>query len=163
MHRLGLIAIPLLLACRPPGETPEGRGTACGIVAVAGPTLLLEQFTRPGQTLSQAPPSPPASLPVRLAAGAAFRAVVSLGADGWLVGVEGTLPPTPVPEFGVLVVDRASGPRGVVLYEGDPIRGAPVIGSIATLHATLPLLGLELNFQEFDVPACPFFPDSLRR
>lgn len=159
MNRFFPVLLLVTLACA--GE-PRGT-TACGIVALAVPTLLLDQFRVEGRVLSVAPDFPPAVLPVRISAGPALRGVVSDPGTGLIVGVDGPLPPGAPSGFGVLVVDRVEGVRGVVLYEGPPIRGAPVIGQVATSLASIPLIGLELPFAEFDQAACPFFPDSLRR
>lgn len=159
MSRFVPVLFLTVLAC---GGEPRGT-PACGIAALAAPTLLLDQFRVEGRVLSVAPDFPPAVLPVRISAGPALRGVVSNPGTGWIVGVDGPLPPGPPPGFGVLVVDRIEGPRGVVLYEGQPIRGAPVIGQVATSRASIPLIGLEIPFAEFDQVACPFFPDSLRR
>lgn len=141
----------------------SGGATACGITAMAGPALLLDQFNTAGATLGVPPRDLPGVLPVRLATGPAFRAVVARSDSGWLAGVDGTLPARPVPGFGVLVMDRSEGPRGILLYEGVPIRGAPVLGSVATSQATLPLIGIEVRLADFENPNCPVFPDSLRR
>ncbi len=142
--------------------TPSGGRAACGIVAVAGPTMLLDQFSVPGQTLGRAPAAAPAGLPLRFAAGIARRGIISTTDSGWLVGVAGSIPEETPVGFGVLIVDRVLGARGVLLYDGAPVRGAPVIGTVATATASVPLLGLEVAFDEFNQDACPFFPDSLR-
>lgn len=159
MSRFVPVIFLALLAC---GGEPRGS-TSCGIAALAAPTLLLDQFRVEGRVLGVAPNSPPAVLPVRISAGPALRGVVSDPGTGWIVGVDGPLPPGEPPGFGVLVVDLIEGARGVVLYEGPPIRGAPIIGQVATSRASIPLIGLEIPFAEFDQAACPFFPDSLRR
>ncbi len=159
MSRFVPVLLLAVLAC---GGEPRGT-TACGIASLAAPTMLLDQFRVEGRVLAIAPNFPPAVLPVRISAGPALRGVVSDPGTGWIVGVDGPLPPGAPPGFGILVVDVVEGPRGVVLYEGQPIRGAPVIGQVATSRASIPLIGLELPFAEFDQVACPFFPDSLRR
>ena len=68
---LPLAALLIGLGC---GSKNSGN-YACGMYAVAGQSLLLEEFTRPGKTLSAPPTDLPATLPVRLALGPAFRAV----------------------------------------------------------------------------------------
>lgn len=145
------------------GCGPGRRDTGCGIAALAGPGLLLDEFTRPGRTLGQIPERMPETLVVRFAAGDAFRGVVGRSDSGWIVGVEGEVPELPDPGFGVLLADAESGPQGVVVFEGPPIPGAPVLGVVHARAANLPLLGLRVAAAGFQDPRCPLFPDSLAR
>ncbi len=98
------------------------------MAALAGATNLLEQFTIPNQTLA----APPAALPertvVRVVADGAFPAVVGRTDSTLVVGMEGNPPPSTRPGFGVLVVDTQDRVIGVMVYEGDPIPGAPEAG-----------------------------------
>jgi hypothetical protein len=80
-----------------------------------------------------------------------------------VIGVEGTLPPTAKPAYGVLVVDRSEKARGVMLYEGSPIEGAPQIGTVTVGGATVPLLGIQVDPARIEDPHCPLFPDSVIR
>jgi hypothetical protein len=153
---IGPILLLLLVACGG-GE----RKTRCGIAALAGPGMLLEEFTRPGHTLGSAPEKMPEVLAVRFAAAEAFRGLVGRTDSGWVVGIEGTLPAKSRPGFGVLVVDPVLGPRGVVVYEGPPIPGAPVLGRVNLGATEVPLIGLRAAPAAFEEPTCPLFPDSL--
>lgn len=153
----------LILAVLTAGCGVSDRSTRCGIAALAAPGLLLDEFTRPGRTLASAPATLPPVLPVRLAAGAAFRGLVGRTDTSWVVGVEGEPPPGTRLGFGVLLVDPASGPQGIVLYEGPPIPGAPILGQITVGTETVPLLGLGVPATGFQDARCPLFPDSLRR
>jgi hypothetical protein len=159
MTRLGSI---LLLAALS-GCGVSGRGTRCGIAALAGPTLLLEEFTKAGTTLTAVPESMPPSLVVRLVAGEAQRAIVGRTDTGWIIGVDGPLPSTGKPGFGVLLVDRLAGPQGVLIYDGLPIPGAPLLGSVNLGTIDLPLIGLTTQTAGFQDGRCPFFPDSLKQ
>jgi hypothetical protein len=153
-----LTLLALLVGCG-----SAGRDTGCGIAALAGPGLLLDEFNRPGRTLREGPEGMPETLVVRFAAGDAFRAVVGRSDSGWIVGVEGEIPPPPSPGFGVLVVDPATGPSGVVVFDGPPIPGAPILGTVNAGAANLPLLGLQVPAAGFQAARCPLFPDSLLR
>ncbi|MFN0178891.1 MAG: hypothetical protein ACKVZ0_08825 [Gemmatimonadales bacterium] len=153
----------ILLAAALTGCGVTGRGTRCGITALAGPTLLLEEFTKPGTTLAAVPDGMPPSLVVRLVAGEAQRAVVGRTDTGWIIGVDGPLPSTGKPGFGVLLVDRVAGPQGVLIYDGLPIPGAPLLGSVNLGTADIPLIGLTTQTAGFQDGRCPFFPDSLRQ
>jgi hypothetical protein len=98
----------------------------------------------------------------RVAAGPAFEAVVGRTPDSaWVIGIDGTLPQTIKPGFAVLVLDKAGRARGVMVYESEPIRGAPVIGKLAVDSLMLPLLAIQLDPARFEDPRCPLFPDSL--
>ena len=88
------------------GCTRKDSGNwGCGIAAVAGQSLILEEFTRPGKTLSVPPAELPAALPVRIALGPVFRSVVGRADSQLVVGIQGALPETPPVGFGVLIVN----------------------------------------------------------
>lgn len=154
--RLLPAALLLLVACG------SARDTRCGIVTLAAPGLLLEEFTRPGRTLDSVRTPMPDVLPVRLAAGASFRGLVGQTDSGWVIGVEGDVDATGL-GFGVLVVDPVAGPQGVVLYQGPPIPGAPVLGQVHAGAANVSLLGIRAPVASFGDRRCPLFPDSLRQ
>jgi hypothetical protein len=149
----------LLTAC----GTTRGGG-ACGLTAIAGATMLLQEFATPDQTLGEPPAVLPSRLVARVAAGPAFEAVVGRTQDsGWVIGVEGSIQAPIHPAFGVLVLDRAGTARGVMIYESAPIRDAPEIGRLSVDTLMLPLLGIQLDPARFEDPNCPFFPDSVLR
>lgn len=144
----------------------RGTGrTGCGIAALVGPGALLNQFTVPRQTLSVPPGVIPERVVARIAAGGAFAALVGRNAADSLliVGVDGTPPSEFTLGFGVLVTAPGSGPRGVVLFEGAPIEGAPELGTVNFGSQTAPLLGVEADAGVYEDASCPFFPDSLLR
>ena len=141
----------------------SGTGTRCGIVALAGPTLLLEEFGKPGRTLLAIDAEMPAVLPVRVVAGNAQRGLVGRTDSAWVIGIDGPLEGVPVPGFGVLLIDPVAGSQGILLYEGAAVLNAPVLGTIHHEAATLPLIGLRTQAVGFQDGRCPLFPDSLRR
>ena len=159
MRTLGsLTVIAALASCG-----VSNRGTQCGIIALAGPTMLLEEFTKPGTTQTAVPAKMPPVLPVRMAAGQAQRGLVGQSDSGWVVGVDGPFPDQPVPGFGVLLSDPVLGVQGVLLYEGLPIPGAPTLGAVHVGVRVVPMIGLETRTAGFQDGRCPLFPDSLRR
>jgi hypothetical protein len=80
-----------------------------------------------------------------------------------VIGVEGALPPGVKPGYGVLVLDQQENARGVMLYEGTPVEGAPTIGTVNVGNLTVPLIGIQLDPAKIEDPRCPFFPDSVRQ
>jgi hypothetical protein len=124
---------------------------------------LLSQFSIPNQTLASPPKNLPERLVVRLVAGPAYRAVVGRSDSLWLIGVNGSLPAKVKPGFGVLVLDQSGKSRGVMLYEGTPVEGAPQIGTVSVGNATVPLIGIQLDPAKIEDPRCSFFPDSVLR
>ncbi len=152
-----LLSLGLVLGCD--GGRPSR--TACGIAALAGPTLLLTEFSVPDQTLANAPANLPERLVARVAAGPAYAAVVGRVDTAWVIGVEGTFTESELPGFGVLILDPSGAAVGVMLYLGDPIQGAPILGQVSMADELLPLIGIQLDPARFEDPACPLFPDSL--
>jgi hypothetical protein len=158
-ERIALTFLVVLTAC---GDG-RSRAAPCGIAALAGPTALLTQFSVPRQTLSTPPAHLPERLVVRLVAGPAYRGIVGRSDSLWIVGVDGALPPGIKPGFGVLVLDPKGSARGVMLFEGSRVEGAPVLGNVSVGSASLPLIGIQVDPSKIEDPRCPFFPDSALR
>ncbi len=155
------VATSLLLLVAACGE--GNPGSACGVAALAGPTMLLSEFATPGQTLGLPPDSLPPRLVARMVAGPAMPAIVGRTDSAWVVGVEGTLAPSITPGFGVLVMNTDGSARGVLIYEGSPIAQAPVLGTVTIESRTIPLLGIQLDPGKYEDARCPVFPDSALR
>jgi hypothetical protein len=156
-HSLLLLPLLLTAACG-----PSKSAGACGITAIAGATMLLQEFGVPEQPLSVAPTQLPQRLVARVAAGPALEGVVGRTENGALViGIEGNVPATIKPRFGVLIVDPKVVTRGVMLYESEPIKGAVELGKVALDTLMLPLLGVQTDPARFEDPKCPLFPDSV--
>jgi hypothetical protein len=141
----------------------EGRVPAtCGLAAVAAASTLLEQFTVPNRTLGSPPSALPERAVARVVADGAFPAVVGRTDTLLVIGVEGTPPPSARPGFGVLVVDASDKVQGVMLYEGNPIPGAPRLGQVSLGQSSIPLIGVQADPTTFTDPNCPsLFPDSV--
>jgi len=156
--RRPLLLLVTVAAC---GRPADRGSAACGLAALAGPTALLTQFSVPRQTLSTPPRDLPERLVARVVAGPALPAVVGRSDSLLVIGVEGAVPSTVKPGYGVLVLDTLAKARGVMLYEGAPVEGAPPIGTVTVGAATLPLIGIQLDPARIEDPRCPFFPDSV--
>jgi hypothetical protein len=162
MHRYLLLVILSIAACdRSTGGKSSAAEATCGLAALAGPTTLLGQFGVAGQTLDSPPRKLPERLVVRLVAGPAYPAIVGRSDSMLVIGVNGGLPANVKPGFGVLILDTGSKPRGVLLYEGAPVEGAPHIGTVSIDNATVPLLGIQADPAKFEDPRCALFPDSV--
>jgi len=146
-----------LLAC--------GRGDApppCGLNAVLGPRVLLDEFSTPNQTLATPPEHLPEKLVARMAVGPAYSAIVGRADSQWVIGVNGALPPKIQANFGVLVIDKGSDkPLGVLLYEAAEVDGAPHIGTVSVGASVIPLIGIRIDPTRIQDSVCPLFPDSL--
>jgi hypothetical protein len=157
IHRLA----PILLALAACGKAADRGNPACGLAALAGPTALLTQFSVPRQTLSAVPARLPEHLVARVVAGPALPAIVGRADSQLVIGVEGAIPATIKPGYGVLVLDTTEATRGLMLFEGTPVEGAPTIGTVNIGAVTLPLIGIQLDPSRIEDPRCPFFPDSV--
>jgi hypothetical protein len=79
-----------------------------------------------------------------------------------VVGVEGNPPAGTKLGFGVLTVDDADQVMGVMLYEGNPISGAPRLGEVSVGGSSVPLIGVQVDPAAITDPSCPsLFPDSV--
>jgi hypothetical protein len=159
MRRVPVLTFLLMAGCTRSGDRPASA--ACGLASLAGPTALLAQFSIPDQTLGSPPRTLPERLVVRSVAGPAYPAIVGRADSLWIIGVEGSLPPNVKPGFGVLVLDPGEKARGVVLYEGTPVEGAPEIGRVSVGDITVPLIGIQVDPAKIEDPRCLLFPDSV--
>ena len=157
-HRWIPSLLLLLAAC---GSPPGRSRAACGLASLAGPTALLTQFSVPRQTLSAPPRNLPARLVARFVAGGAFPAIVGRTDSSLVIGVEAPLPANARPGFGVLVVNLEERTRGLMVFEGDPVEGAPRLGDVSVGTTTIPLIGIQLDPGKIEDANCPLFPDSV--
>ena len=133
----------------------------CGLAAVAAASTLLEQFTIPNRTLAAPPTTLPERTVARVVAGGAYPAVVGRTDTLLVIGVDGS-PSGGPPGFGVLVVDASERVQGVMLYEGNPIPGAPRLGEVSLGASAVPLIGVQADPATFTERGCPsLFPDSI--
>jgi hypothetical protein len=153
--------LPLLLlgaAC----ERSSTAGSAmCGLAMLAGPTKLLTEFQVPDQTLSTPPRNLPERIVARFVAGPAVPAIVGRTDSLLVIGVDASPPANTRPGFGVLLVDTEESARGVMIYEGDPVEGAPRLGEISLGSSAVPLIGIQVDPARIEDPTCQFFPDSV--
>jgi hypothetical protein len=143
MRTVLIVTFLLVAGCTPSRDRPPSA--ACGLAALAGPTALLGQFSVAHQTLGSPPHTLPERLVVRSVAGPAYPAIVGRADSLWIIGVQGSLPPNVKPGFGVLVLDPSGKARGVELFEGPPVEGAPEIGRVSVGDVSVPFIGIQLE------------------
>jgi hypothetical protein len=153
---------PILLSVAAGCDRPAGGANPlCGVAMVAGPTKVLTEFQVPNQTLSAPPRSLPERIVARFVAGPAAPAIVGRTDSTVVVGVEAASPAGMKPGFGVLVVDPQERARGVMIFEGDPVEGAPRIGDVSVGSTRLPLIGIQVDPARIEDAECPYFTDSV--
>jgi hypothetical protein len=158
MHARLWSVLLLVAGCdRPSG----GANPLCGVAMVAGPTKVLTEFQVPNQTLSAPPRSLPERIVARFVAGPAAPAIVGRTDSTVVVGIESASPAGTKPGFGVLVVDKQDRAMGVMIFEGDPVEGAPRIGDVSVGSDRVPLIGVQVDPARIEDPNCRFFSDSV--
>ena len=162
MHRRPTMLLLALAAAAACGKASGGGSVSCGIAALTGPLVVHEAFGQ-GRALDQTPPVAPTTLAVRFVAGPVHHGTVARADAGrWAIVTNGIAPAGMHPGYGVLIVDLDGTARGVLVFEGAPVAGAPPLGTLAVGNATLPLLGVQLDPAAIERPDCPIFPDSSR-
>ncbi len=158
MRRFSLLpALALALGLSACGKSAGGGSAACGIAALTGPLAVKDAFAR-GNMLDVIPDSVPASLPVRVVAGPLIDAfLVSHDSAGMAFRVEGKIPTGALPGYGVLLVDPATKPLGILLFDGQAVPMAKQLGTVTVRDVALPLLGIRIDLSGFQDPKCPLF------
>ncbi len=157
MSRSALLSLVLLLGALVGCDTTAKRGSfACGFASLTAPLAVQQAFTR-GQALTQAPWNPADSIRIRIVAGALFQATVQEVEGRWQVTLADTLPSAPIHGHAVLVTDQRGNNLGILLFEGPPLPGAALIGTIQTSRGPLPLIGVEVDRASLDQADCPLF------
>lgn len=158
LFRMRIVAPLLVLAVTVSGCAERRGSTLCGISLLASPAVIMDQFSVPRQTLSVPPRNLPEEIPVRFAADALVRGLVGMTDSLMVVGVDQPMPDARVPGFGVLVTDLNGDVKGVMVFDGDPIPGAPKLGTIHVGERSADLLGVRIDFARIEDPRCPLFP-----
>jgi hypothetical protein len=154
MRRI-LSLLPLVLTACQEGN-PE-NSFACGIAAVAGPMMVLEQFGIPGKVMLDVPDGVEGVVPARVVGHGTARALAGAGPDGVVLGYEGEHFPNP-PAFGLIVAeDSLDTFQGVLIFATQPPPSLPLLGSISSATTTLPLYGLRVNWTAVSNEQCPLF------
>ncbi len=158
LFRMRMVPPLLVLAVMLSGCAERRGSTLCGISLLASPVVIRDQFAVPRQTLSFPPRNMPEEIPVRFAADALVRGLVGMTDSLLVIGVDQPMPGDRVPGFGVLVTDLNGDVKGVMVFDGDPVPGAPTLGTIHVGNRSAVLLGVRIDFARIEDPRCPLFP-----
>lgn len=158
--RFKYFILPLVLAACAEGD-PENN-PVCGISAMAGASMVLEQFATPGKILSQLPLGVEGVVPARVVGFGTARALAAPGPDGAILGYEGEGFPA-TPGFALaLVEDSLDTFMGVLIYDLEPPQSIPQLGTVSSSTTTVPLFGLRVMWSAVSSERCPMFaaPDT---
>ncbi|UCD23087.1 MAG: hypothetical protein JSW51_08445 [Gemmatimonadota bacterium] len=151
--RRSFLILPLLSIACAGGDSASSF--ACGIQAVAGPAMVLEQLPVAGRILTQLPDGVEGVIPARVVGYPSAHALAASGTDGAVLGFEGEGFPN-APGFGlILVEDSLETFKGVLVFETEAPRGLPMLGSISSATMTLPVYGLRVTWSAVSDPRCP--------
>jgi len=149
-----LILALTLVSC---AEGDRESSPVCGISAMAGATMVLEQFSTPGKILSQLPDGIEGVVPARVVGYGTAHAITADGPDGVILGYEGDGFPT-VPGYALaLVEDSLDTFKGVLIYDLEPPRQIPQLGTVSSSTTTIQLFGLRVMWSAVSSERCPMF------
>ena len=158
--RLKQLILPVAFVACVEGD-PENN-PVCGIAAMAGAAMVLEQFAVPGRVLSELPDVLEGVVPARVIGYGTARALAAPGPDGASLGYEGEGFPE-VPGFALaLVEDSLDTFMGVLIYDLEPPQSIPQLGTVSSSTTTVPLFGLRVMWSAVSSERCPMFapPDT---
>lgn len=160
MHRLLMLALVITACGRGGGGGSSSGSPACGIAALAGPTLIVSQLSNLRAVLTDPPRGVPDSLPALVIQQKSrdFGAViVTRDAEGKLSMLyRGTGFPTR--GYGLLVVDDTSQrAMGVMVLDQEEPQRHPAIGSIIGGGSALNLYAVRVDWASVSNPRCALF------
>lgn len=150
-----LILVLLLVSC---GERDPESNPVCGISALAGATMVLNQLQETGKILQEPPAGLEGVVPARVVGYGTGHAIVAEGAEGLILGYEGQGFPSE-PGFALaLVEDSLDTFKGVLIYDSDPLPSSvPQLGSVSSATTTIPLHGMRVMWSAVSSERCPLF------
>jgi len=159
MNRSVLILALFITACGRGGSSSSGS-PACGIAALAGPSLVVSQLGNARAVLTDPPRGVPDSLPALVIQQKSrdFGAVIvtrdAEGKTSMLYRGNGF----PARGYGLLVVDDTSQrAMGVMVLDQEEPQRHPAIGSIIGGGAALNLYAVRVDWASVSNPRCPLF------
>lgn len=153
--RITHLILPLALVACVEGDNESNP--VCGISAMAGATMVLEQFSVPGKILNSIPAGMEGIVPARVVGYGTARALAAQGPEGLVLGYEGEGFPT-VPGYALaLVEDSLDTFKGVLIYDLEPPPSIPQLGTVSSASTTVPLFGLRVMWSAVSSERCPMF------
>jgi hypothetical protein len=158
--RLRYCILPLAFVACVEGD-PENN-PVCGISAMAGASMVLEQFAVPSKILTELPDGVEGVVPARVTGYGTARALAASGPDGAILGYEGEGFPTEPGYALALVEDSLDTFQGVLIFDLEPPQSLPQLGTVSSATTTVPLFGLRVMWSAVSSERCPMFapPDT---
>jgi hypothetical protein len=155
MKRPALFALTLALLAACHGN-PENNA-ACGFTSMAVASRLVQSLQDLSHVVNTPPAEVPAVLPGKVVAHGTSPVAASRTPAGLTLRYSGDAFPQ-LPGFGVLLVDDSTeAVRGVMIFEPDPPKGWPKLGTIESGGTSLPLYGMRVHWADLNAPRCPMF------
>jgi len=157
--RIVILALAVTACGRGGGGSGAGSPT-CGIAALAGPALIVNQLSNPRAALTDPPRGVPDSLPavVILPKSRENGAVIVTRDAAGKVSMLYRGPGFPSRGYGLLVVDDTSQrAMGVMVIDQEEPQRQPAIGSIVGGGAALNLYAVRVDWASVSNPRCPLF------
>ena len=154
MRRRTILLTVAALACT--SGNPEDSPT-CAITMMASANSVLDQIRGGAKTLTDLPDGVEGAVPARVVGYGTTRALAASSDAGVVLGYEGEGFPAQ-PGFAlVLVEDSAEVFKGVLIYDLDPPRGLPQLGTVSGATSTIPLFGTRVAWAAVSTERCPLF------
>jgi hypothetical protein len=155
MRFSALFAAPLVVLAACHGN-PENNA-ACGFTSMAVASRLVQSLQDLSHVVNTPPTDVPSLIPGKVVAHGTARVAAERTATGLALHYGGEAFPQ-VPGFGVLLVDDSTeAVRGVMIFEPDPPKGYPKLGTIDSGATSLPLYGMRVHWADLNAPRCPMF------
>ncbi len=155
MRPSALFAAPFIVLAACHGN-PE-NSAACGFTSMAVASRLVQSLQDLSHVVTTPPSDMPARFPGKVVAHGTSPVTASRTDAGLALRYEGEAFPT-VPGFGVLLVDDSTeAVRGVMIFEPEPPKGYPKLGTIEDGGTSLPLYGMRVHWADLNAPRCPMF------
>jgi hypothetical protein len=141
------------------GERDLQNSTFCGLIMQEAGFRIMDQFPRGHALLTAAPPELfSEQIPTRaMGHPTGYSIGASDGTGQAILGFVGEGLPA-LPGFGVALVDDSSEVfRGVAIFEAEPGRGFPQIGTITGSGSSVPLFGMRIYWPSVSNEDCPLF------
>jgi hypothetical protein len=135
----------------------RSHSPTCGLAQVVGPTLIQQQLVNAPSVLTDAPRGLPDSLPARVVGQSQQGEMLVAYSRGQLVmGYQGAGFPAGPGGYALLVVDDSTRrAQGVLLYESEPPKDYPGLGTVTGGTRSVPLLGVRVDWASVSNSRCP--------